>query len=288
MSLGSRSNCPRRGSAMAWSWWIRPAWVRSRPRVRWKRWHTSALRSGLCPDRCGLHAHRGRFGHHSKLCTRRACRLPSCLARPTLSPADRVRASNYIAGHIYTQLGLNLPVHPVSVKQSIRLSWNAGWKRRFCVVWPPSRVGARVGEAKDRTLRESVETALKVRLERPTRAQRREFQPARRGCAVAPCGWPIRSGTRNLLEHYDGIRSFGDAGLPVAASRILEQWRQNSHAVAEIRSIVGILWATGREKAAWPSTRLDALAQDSRRLYRPLPKALDLQDVRVKANWVPF
>jgi predicted NBD/HSP70 family sugar kinase len=78
----------------------------------------------------------------------------------------------------------------------------------------------------------------------------------------------------------DGIRNFGDAGLPAAASQILERWWQNRHAGADIGPMVAdTLTQVASEKARLAFDTLDALAQDLAQALQTTAKALDLQDV---------
>jgi GTP-binding protein EngB required for normal cell division len=199
-----------------------------------------------------------------------------------LAPADRVRASNYIAGHIYTQLGLNLPVHPVSVKPEHSSLLERWLEEEILPLYGRHRELAQESvRRKIGTLRESVETALKVRLERPDNAPSGENSSLRDVDAqLRHAAGRFEVARETCWNITDGIRSFGDAGLPVAASRILEQWRQNSHAVAEIRSIVAdTLAQLAAEKARLAFDTLDALAQELAQALQAAAKALDLQDV---------
>jgi hypothetical protein len=131
------------------------------------------------------------------------------------------------------------------------------------------------------TLRESVETALKVRLERPDNAPSGENSSLRDVDAqLRHAAGRFEVARETCWNITDVIRSFGEAGLPAAASRILEHWRQDSHAGSEIRSIVvDTLAQLAAEKARLAFDTLDALAQDLAQALQVAAKALDLQDV---------
>jgi len=199
-----------------------------------------------------------------------------------LAPEDQVRASSYIAGHIQTRLGLKLPVHPVSVKPEHSSLLERWLEEEILPLYGRHRQLAQESvRRKIGTLRESVETALKVRLERTDRAPGGEnsslcdvdaqlrhaagrFETAREIC------W-------NIAE---GIRNFGDAGLPAAASQILERWRQDSHAGADIGSIVAdTLAQVAADKTRLAFGTLDALSQELAQALQTAAKALDLHDV---------
>jgi GTP-binding protein EngB required for normal cell division len=199
-----------------------------------------------------------------------------------LAPDDRVRASQYIAGHIQTLLGLNLPVHPVSVKpehSSLLERWLAeeilplyGRHRELAQESVRRKIG---------TLRESVETALKVRLERSDMAAGGENSSLREVDAQLRNAAGRFEEAREICWNItDGIRNFGDAGLPAAASQILERWRQNDHAGDDVGSMVAdTLAQVAAEKARLAFGTLDALAQELAQALQTAAKALDLQDV---------
>ena len=199
-----------------------------------------------------------------------------------LAPEDRARASKYIAGHIQTQLGLSLPVHPVSVKpehSSLLERWR---EEEILPLYGQHRELAQESvRRKIGTLRESVETALKVRLERPDNAPGGENSSLREVDAQLRHAAGRFEVAREICWNLtDGIRNFGDAGLPAAASQILKRWRQNSHAGAGIRSIVAdTLAQLAAEKGRLAFSTLDALAQELAQALQTAAKALDLQDV---------
>jgi GTP-binding protein EngB required for normal cell division len=199
-----------------------------------------------------------------------------------LAPQDRVRASKYIAGHIRTQLGLNLPVHPVSVKPE-HSSLLEGWlEEEILPLYGRHRELAQESvRRKIGTLRESVETALRVRLERPDNAPSGENSSLREVDAQLRHAAGRFEAAREICWNItDGIRNFGDAGLPAAASQILERWRQNSHAGADIGALVAdALAQVAAEKARLAFGTLDALAQELAQALQTAAKALDLQDV---------
>jgi predicted NBD/HSP70 family sugar kinase len=126
-----------------------------------------------------------------------------------------------------------------------------------------------------------VETALRVRLERPDNAPSGENSSLREVDAQLRHAAGRFEAAREICWNItDGIRNFGDAGLPAAASQILERWRQNSHAGADIGALVAdALAQVAAEKARLAFGTLDALAQELAQALQTAAKALDLQDV---------
>jgi GTP-binding protein EngB required for normal cell division len=199
-----------------------------------------------------------------------------------LAPADRARASQYIAGHIHSQLGLNLPVHPVSVKPEHAALLERWLEEEILPLYGRHHELAQESvRRKIGTLRESVETALKVRLERSDMAAGGENSSLRDVDAQLRNAAGRFEAAREICWNItDGIRNFGDAGLPAAASQILERWRQNDHAGADVGSMVAdTLAQAAAEKARLAFGTLDALAQELAQALQTAAKALDLQDV---------
>ena len=199
-----------------------------------------------------------------------------------LAPDDRVRASKYIAGHIQTQLGLNLPVHPVSVKPEQAALLERWLEEEILPLYGRHHELAQESvRRKIGTLRESVETALKVRLERSDTAPGGENSSLRDVDAQLRHAAGRFEVAREMCWNItDGIRTFGEAGLPAAASQILERWRRDSHAGADVGSIVAdTLAQVAAEKGRLAFGTLDALAQELAQALQTAAKALDLQDV---------
>ena len=199
-----------------------------------------------------------------------------------LAPEDRARASQYIAGHIRTQLGLNLPVHPVSVKPEYSSLLERWLQEEILPLYGRHQELAQESvRRKIGTLRESVETALKVRLERSDKAPSGENSSLREVDAqLRNAAGRFEAARESCWNITDGIRNFGDAGLPAAASQILERWRQRDHAGADIGSMVAdTLTQVAAEKARLAFATLDALAQELAQALQAAAKALDLQDV---------
>ena len=199
-----------------------------------------------------------------------------------LAPEDRVRASNYIAGHIQTELGLNLSVHPVSVKPEHSSLLERWLQEEILPLYGRHQELAQESvRRKIGTLRESVETALKVRLERSDMAPGGENSSLRDVDAQLRHAAGRLEAAREICWNItDGIRNFGDAALPAAASQILEQWRQGSHTGAGLGSIVvETLAQAAAEKARLAFGALDALARELAQALQTAAKALDLHDV---------
>jgi GTP-binding protein EngB required for normal cell division len=199
-----------------------------------------------------------------------------------LAPEDRARALQYIAGHIQTRLGLNLPVHPVSVKQEHSSLLESWLEEEILPLYARHRQLAQESvRRKIGTLRESVETALKVRLERSEEASGGDVSSLRGVDArLRNAAGRFEEAREICWNIIDGLRSFGDAGLAAAASQLFEHWRQDSRTAADVRSIVAeTLTQVAAEKARAAFGTLDALAKDLAQALQAAAQALNLQDV---------
>jgi GTP-binding protein EngB required for normal cell division len=197
-----------------------------------------------------------------------------------LSPGDRGKVSQYIAGHVYSQLGLNLSAHPVSVKPEHSGLLDEWLKTEILPLYDRHQQLAQQSiRRKIGALKESVETALKMRLERP------EKTPAADDSGLRNVDRMLRNAAgrfeeiRAIYQITDEIRRFGDAGLQTVAARILDHWQQNSHSGANIGAIVtDTLTHVAAQQARAVFEALDSLAKDLSRVLEAAARALDLPD----------
>ena len=198
-----------------------------------------------------------------------------------LAPEDRARASQYITGHIQSQLGLNLAVDPVSVKPEHPSLLERWLEEAILPLYGRHRELAQESvRGKIGTLRESVETALKVRLERSDMAPGGEY-PA---CARWTRSCAMRLADSKRRERCAGTlpTEFGTSAMRARRLPRLEFWSGGGKTA--MQAPISGRWSRtpyqlAAEKARLAFDTLDALAQDLAQALETTAKALDLQDV---------
>ena len=195
-----------------------------------------------------------------------------------LSSEDRGRVAQYIADHVQSQLGLKLSAHPVSVKPEHSALLDEWLQTEILPLYDRHQQLAQESiQRKVGGLRESVETALKMRLERP------EKTPAEGDSDLRDVDKLLRNAAgrfeeiREIYRITDEIRRFGDAGLAAAAGRILEAWKQNSHSAIDAGTTVAdTLTHLAAEQARPVFEALDSLAKELARILEAAAHALEL------------
>ena len=195
-----------------------------------------------------------------------------------LSSEDRGKVAQYIADHVQSQLGLKLSAHPVSVKPEHSALLDQWLKTEILPLYDRHQQLAQESiQRKIGALRESVETALKMRLERPEKA------PAEGDSGLREVDRLLRNAAgrfeeiREIYRITDEIRRFGDAGLASAAGRILNAWQQNGHSTVDAGTIVAdTLTQLAAEQARPVFEALDSLAKELSRVLDAAANALEL------------
>lgn len=138
-----------------------------------------------------------------------------------LAREDQLRSSQYISEQISAQLGLTLPVHPVSIEPTYS-SLLDGWLTE--VILPlydkhqqlmQESLSRKIG-----SLREAVVTALKVRLNRTGVARDLDAVDRRLRSAVGR----IAEARELCFQITYAIRGFGEPALVKTATRLTEMW----------------------------------------------------------------
>ncbi len=148
-----------------------------------------------------------------------------------LAPEDRMRSLAYITEQVHSRLGLTASVHPVSIQPSHAALLDA-WLSD--VIVPLFDRHQQLMEdslcRKIGSLRETVETALKTRLERAPQASINveELDGSLRNAVGRTA--EVREVCQQIT---DGVRRGGDSALAHAAERVTESWASRSSAVPE-------------------------------------------------------
>lgn len=196
-----------------------------------------------------------------------------------LAAEEQQQVAQYITEHVKSQLGLNLSAHPVSVRPDHSALLDCWLNTEILPLYDRHQQLAQESiRRKIGTLKESVETALKMHLERPEGmaiddSHLREMDTLLRNAAGR------FEEIREIYKVTDMIRSFGDGGLGTAAARILGAWQQNSHLGVNAGAIVAdTLTEVAAEQARPVFEALNSLAKDLSQVLETAARALGQPD----------
>ncbi len=199
-----------------------------------------------------------------------------------LSAEDRGRSTEYIASHISSQLGLKVPVFPVSTRAEYSFlldKWFEGEIQPLCERY--QEMAQRSLRRKTGGLRDAVEAALKVRLETIQKGPKKEIDQLKTaethlrkavGKFEEVNTWSLRAG--------DEIRTLGWIGLSRAAGEIAEAWADGTAKAGEPQETVcRCLAGVATEAATQIFRRVHELARDLSYALIAAGSALDVKDV---------
>ncbi len=199
-----------------------------------------------------------------------------------LSAEDRGRSTEYIASHISSQLGLKVPVFPVSTRAEYSFlldKWFEGEIQPLCERY--QEMAQRSLRRKTGGLRDAVEAALKVRLETIQKGPKKEIDQLKTaethlrkavGKFEEVNTWSLRAG--------DEIRTLGWIGLSRAAGEIAEAWSDGTAKAGEPQETVcRCLAGVATEAATQIFRRVHELARDLSYALIAAGSALDVKDV---------
>lgn len=143
-----------------------------------------------------------------------------------LTDDDRAQALSYVARHLGTQLGISLTPYPVSARSSYKVLLESWLDHEIFPLYERHQqlsqesLGRKIG-----ALREAVETALRIRLERPAR------KSALAKIDIAGIDARLRNASSRFAEAQKicsdiahEIEEFAERGLAVASSRLVASW----------------------------------------------------------------
>ncbi|HLJ51141.1 MAG TPA: dynamin family protein [Bryobacteraceae bacterium] len=163
-----------------------------------------------------------------------------------IGPADRDRAVQYIRGHVRTQLGIDVPVYPVSVLPSCREIMEAWFDAEIEPLYSRYReLGTTAVKRKIGVLRDSVEAALSAKLDgsTATNVSQADLEAAEK--ALRSVAGQISETEKKCYELTDDLRNIGPEvaieqaelelariSAQIASSRIAETVREALKALA--------------------------------------------------------
>jgi len=146
-----------------------------------------------------------------------------------LGPADRARSLDYVSRQMAARLGVEISVHPVSVQSAHTVLLEDWLNRGLLLLYErheqllKESVRRKIG-----SLREAVETALRIRLERAdTGPKLGEIDSAAIEARLRAALGRFEETRKLCLELTRGAEDFGDRVLAMAASHLIDNWPQH-------------------------------------------------------------
>ena len=197
-----------------------------------------------------------------------------------LTAEDRPRALAYTQEQIRFRLGITLPVHPVSVHatQAVLL---ADWLKEHMLPLYERHQQLMHESARRKigSLREAVETALRLRLERA------ESTPGAVKGDASEIDRLLRRAVGRFAETREvcmnitqRMRSYGERPLTAAASAVVERWRRGDQAPARV-IVEDALTQAAAQQASFVFAALEDLARELVKALQAAAHALHFKDV---------
>lgn len=198
-----------------------------------------------------------------------------------LTAEDRPRALAYIQEQIRSRLGIVLPVHPVSVRAAQAALLDDWLKEHMLPLY--ERHQQLMDESSRRkigSLREAVEAALRLRLERAESTAGALIE----GDASEVDGLLRRAvgrfaETREVCMNITHrMRSYGERPLTAAASAVVERWRRGDQAPARV-IVEDALTQAAAQQASFVFAALEDLARELVKALQAAAHSLHFKDV---------
>jgi GTP-binding protein EngB required for normal cell division len=156
-----------------------------------------------------------------------------------LNREEQDRAAEYISGQIAARLGVHLPVRPVSVKAGHAHLLDRWFEEEIQPLYGRQQQLAQLSlRRKIGALREAVEAALRIRLERAGRESQRAGSRSRqaemqlRGAAAE-----LHEARETADRIADALRNLADEGLRKTAVEVAECWRRQGPGRAPVEEV---------------------------------------------------
>jgi GTP-binding protein EngB required for normal cell division len=200
-----------------------------------------------------------------------------------LAPADRDRALQYLAGHIRSDLGLELPVHAISIKSECSDLLEQWLDTEILPLYDRHAELARQSlNRKIGALRLGVEAALKIQLKRSGPGERtgagidvsslRALETDLRTAAGK-----IAQARTECLDATDALRECADGFVRTAANNLIDAWDSGASATGE-GLIQSKLEQAAAERAAQISSAIQEVAGNAGSVLAKTAMALKLEN----------
>ena len=200
-----------------------------------------------------------------------------------LAPADRDLALQYVAGHIRSDLGFELPVHAISIKEGSSHLLEKWLDAEILPLYDRHAELARQSlNRKIGALRLGVEAALKTRL---TRSGSSGHSEARIDITklrdleteLRTAAGKIAQARTECSDMTDALRECADGLVRTAANNLVDAWQSGVRAAGEDR-IKKMLEIAAAEPAAQIASAIQATARNAGSVLAKTAMALDLEN----------
>lgn len=204
-----------------------------------------------------------------------------------LPPEDRARSLQYVSEQIHSQLGLKLSVYAVSA-QATHAVLLEDWLNE--IILPLYDRHQQLTEDSLRrkigSLRESVETALRIRMDRAGKAGGGGKRD-KNNIGVGEIDARLRQAVGRFTEARDAcwevahrVRGFGDGTLAAVAIRLANNGANNWQRAESVAAIVQeVLVQTAAEQASLVLATLETLARELAETLKATAQDLDFADI---------
>jgi len=200
-----------------------------------------------------------------------------------LAPADRDRALRYVAEHIRSDLGFELPVHPISIKAEYSDLLEKWLDTEILPLYDRHAELARQSlNRKIGALRLGVEAALKARLKRSGPSghpeARIDISKLRElETALRTASGKIAQARTECGNMTDALRECADGLIRTAANNLIDAWAEGASATGEDR-IKSTLELVAAEKAAQIAFAIEEVARNAGSVLAKAAMALQLEN----------
>lgn len=200
-----------------------------------------------------------------------------------LVPEDRARSIQYIASQIDSQLGVKIPVHAVSIKESHARLLDQWFLDEIKPLYSKHRELARESlRRKIGALHESIEAALKVQLELSEKGAKKDKQRLRAAeTQLRKAAGKFEEVNSFCLKVSDTIRDWGGVAIERAAAGISQQWCEKGVKDEEIVDLVR------RSLAETATTGANQVFEKLQEFSRDLSRALAGASNALEASQAP-
>ncbi len=198
-----------------------------------------------------------------------------------LEPGERERMLAYIAEHIRAELGLELPVHPVSVKPGHTDLVEAWFEQEILPLYARRQeLAERSIKRKVAALKSAVEAALEARLKHSGRTSEIAGTPLRElESTLRKASGAFSEARARCLRITDEVRHSSVRTVERAAAALVAEWTQSQPSPASASEILeGILQQMAAEPADTVTAILKGVAREATAALRHAAVGLNLAE----------
>jgi GTP-binding protein EngB required for normal cell division len=197
-----------------------------------------------------------------------------------LSPEDQAQAVAYVSEQITAKLKVELSVHPVSVRPTHAVLLEDWLKREILPLYERHQQLTQVSlQRKIGALREAVETALRIRLERAgTRSDSNETDVAGIDARLRSAVGRFAEARKICSDITHEIEDFAERGLAIASSHLVDKWLEGN-GVSPTTVVRDTLFEIATARVSLVFGALEDLARDLTETLQDTARDLGFKDV---------